>query len=56
MIRPIKRMWCWIVGHKHQAAGHYSMCWRCGHIKHLPNPTDLKESQVPEDNPLKSCE
>lgn len=38
MIRPIKRLLCWVIGHKHQAAGHYSMCWRCGQIKAAPKP------------------
>ena len=37
MIRPIKRIWCWIIGHDHQTAGDYSMCWRCGQIKRSPN-------------------
>lgn len=32
-MRPIKIIWCWIVGHDHHAAGDYSMCWRCGQIK-----------------------
>ena len=35
MIRPIKRFICWIIGHKHQVAGDYSMCWRCGQIKKI---------------------
>lgn len=35
MIKPIKRLWCWIVGHDPQTAGDYSMCWRCGQIKRV---------------------
>lgn len=32
-IRPIKRIICWFMGHKHRESGDYSMCWRCGDIK-----------------------
>ena len=45
-IRPIKRVWCWIVGHNHRTAGDYSMCWRCGQIIHKPNnPIQLKKKR-----------
>jgi hypothetical protein len=37
VIRGIKIVWCWIVGHDHQTAGDYSMCWRCGQIKRSAN-------------------
>lgn len=35
-MKPILRLICWLLGHKHQVAGDYSVCWRCGQVKETP--------------------
>jgi hypothetical protein len=46
VIRPIKCVWCWVVGHNHQASGDYSMCWRCGQVSRVERaPLETVESR-----------
>jgi hypothetical protein len=53
MIRGIKIVWCWIFGHDHQAAGDYSMCWRCGQIKRSANSALCPAPAAPANNERK---